>query len=193
MRPRLLSTTTLLLAAILGAGCKGAVDTTEADASASLADAGVGDGSADASQPKDALAPGLDGGPEDADASDADASDPECAALARMTLGDVTWSTPTIAPGDQANLAITLTNDGADDFNYPGMTLSSDSSGVSISPSNNVLFGIRSGQAVPMNWVVTFGAALPHGTTIQFRAQATALHHPPCPGAGSIQFAVTLS
>jgi hypothetical protein len=165
-----------------------------ADSSSDAVSAPVDGAVSDRTAPPDVSVP--DATPRDASdepPTEGDASDPECVALSKMTLTNVTWSAAAIAPGDQPTVTITLTNNGSDDTNYPGIRVSSDNPAVTATPPENNLFGIFAGTSNQLSFVVTFGGSLSSGTTIHFRAEASSLHHAPCPNAGATTFDVTLS
>jgi hypothetical protein len=189
-------------AAATDAGCPACMgDALESDAGSDVAahDAAPFDVAPFDASPFDASP--FDDGPVDASPIDVAApdgaiegGDPVCAALMQMTVGAVTWSQPSIAPGDQPMLTITLTNNGAQGFyQYPGIATTADDPGVTFAPPDNYLFGISAGMAAPITWTVTFAAGIAHGTVVHFHAQAAALHQPPCAGAGTADFIVTLS
>lgn len=84
--------------------------------------------------------------------------------------GDGVWS-----PGEVASMLVTMTNDSfADNFDYPGFSVSADVAGVT--STGNTLFGIFGGSSTDVAFQVASDATTPAGTDVKLTLAVTTLN-----------------
>jgi hypothetical protein len=126
-----------------------------------------------------------------------------CVGLANMTLGSVAWSQqlegstawierPPVA-GGRSRLTMRLTNTGPDNVAYPGVSLTTTSTGVG-GVGVFQLFGITAGMSTPLDWNLTFGGSLAPGAQVHFRAEVYGedVKRTRCADSPAIEFDVVL-
>ncbi|MFO0611018.1 MAG: hypothetical protein U0414_00420 [Polyangiaceae bacterium] len=117
-----------------------------------------------------------------------------CATMKDVTLsdlvlvdagGDGVWS-----PGESASMQVTLTNQSpADNFNYPGFTVSADAPGFT--SSGNTLFGLFGSQSTVVPFDVQADSAVPAGTTVELTLHVTTLGAD-CPALDTLKQSFTV-
>ena len=124
---------------------------------------------------------GMDSGQDRVTVVDGPAADSAiCVGLAGLTLGSIAWSQqlegstawierPPVA-GGVSRLTMTLTNTGPDNLNYPGVSLTTTTTGVT-GVGVFQLFGIASGMSWTPDWNLRFGGSLAPGAQVHFRAE----------------------
>lgn len=98
--------------------------------------------------------------------------------------GDAVWS-----PGETATIRVLLTNEGVDNFFYPGVAVTSDVAGVT--SSGNTLFGLFQGQAVELDVQAQADAGLAAGTAVNLTLTVSTLNET-CQGLDQALFSATL-
>jgi hypothetical protein len=147
---------------------------------------------------------GTDSGQDRVTVVDGPAADSAvCIGLADLTLGSVAWSQqlegstawierPPVA-GGWSRLTMTLTNTGADNLSYPGVSLTTTTPGVT-GLGVFQLFGIASGMSWTLDWNLRFGGSLAPGAQVHFRAEVYGedVKRTRCADSPAIEFDVVL-
>lgn len=116
----------------------------------------------------------------------------ECAALAPLVLSDPTAS-PGWSPGEAGTIAVTLTNTGAVDLQYPGITVESDHPGVTSGNPTNYFFAMFPGTSMPLGVGFVADASLPSGTAVGFTIRVIDIQSVVCTNIDGISFQTTLN
>ena len=147
---------------------------------------------------------GMDSGQDRVTVVDGPAADSAvCVSLANLTLGAVAWSQqlegstawierPPVA-GGSSRLTMTLTNPGPAYSNYPGVSLTTTTAGVT-GLGVFQLFAISSGMSWTLDWNLRFGGSLAPGAQVHFRAEVYGedVKRTRCSDSPAIEFDVVL-
>jgi hypothetical protein len=164
--------------ALAALACGGVVDVTEAT-STTATKSGAG---GEAAGGEDAVGGGgAEGG--------AAPVSPTCAGMQHVTLsepvltsnGGATWSA-----GETASLKVTLVTS-VDNFDYPGISVTHDASGVGPEVAETWLFGLVAGEPNQLEVGFTADPAVPSGTKVTFQVRVASMVEP-CEGLDALTF-----
>jgi hypothetical protein len=114
-------------------------------------------------------------------APDADPDPFLCSTVAPLVLSDPLVIAGTVAAGQTVTAQITLTDTDPNGYvSYPGIVLTSSTSGVTFAPSEAGPPGsyIDGGMSKPITFSVKLAASIPAGTEVQISARAYGWGHP---------------
>ncbi|MFO0553512.1 MAG: hypothetical protein U0271_34335 [Polyangiaceae bacterium] len=175
------------LCLVLSAACGGSVE--QPDGGAGGATGGAGEGGAERGGAGQGGSTASTGG-ADVGGSGAGGGQPSevCTSLKSITIsnvefvgaaGDQVW-----APGETAEFNVTLTNSGADNFNYPGVGVTADEPGFS--STGNTLFGIFANQSTVVPVSVIADPTVTSGTMVTLTMTVNTINEQ-CAGLDQVQ------
>jgi hypothetical protein len=111
----------------------------------------------------------------------------DCLAMEPLVLSSPTVS-PGWKPGTTATATVTLTNNGAEDIQYPGIVVTADHPDVTPESAKNTFFVLFAGTSNSMDVMFQAAASIPSGTKVGFQVSAMDIQANVCPNVDGLSF-----